>query len=143
MSETRRGRTFARYLAFQLPGWVLAFVVLGFLHQGGWMPFWLAAGLLGLLAVVDLAIYPWARVAYEPGPDHGHAKLEGALGIALGPLLPDYEGWVRVGAERWRAKLEPGAAPLCEDAKVRVCEVKGHTLVVTRVEERVEEGETA
>jgi membrane protein implicated in regulation of membrane protease activity len=130
VSEPRRGRTFARYLAFQLPGWTLALVVLGLLHQSGWMPFWMAAGLLGLLAVADLAIYPWARVAYEHGPEHGHANLVGAQGVALGPLLPGYEGWVRVGPERWRASLVPDGAPLAEDAKVRVCEVKGHTLVV-------------
>jgi len=135
VSEPRRGgRTFARYLAFQLPGWVIALVVLGLLHQSGWIPFWLAALALGLLAALDLAIYPWARVAYEHTPEHGHANLLDAEGVALGPLEPGSEGWVRVGAERWRVNLEPGARPLPAGAMVRVCEVKGHTLVV-RAEE--------
>ena len=71
MSERRRGRTFARYLAFQLPGWVLAFAVLGFLYQGGWMPFWVAASLLGLLALLLPGHDGWVRV----GPERWRASL--------------------------------------------------------------------
>ena len=130
MSEPRRGRTFARYLGFQLPGWVVAFVVLGLLHQSDWISFWTAAGLLGLLAAADLAIYPWTRSAYEHGPEHSHANLLDADAVAIGSIDHGAEGWVLVGAERWRASLEPGAAPVAEGAKVRVLEVRGHTLVI-------------
>ena len=44
MSEPRRDRTFARYLAFQLPGWVIALVVLRLLNG------WLVAKLSGAAA---------------------------------------------------------------------------------------------
>jgi membrane protein implicated in regulation of membrane protease activity len=130
VSKLRRGRTFVRYLAFQLPGWVVALVVLGLLEQSGWISLGTAAILLSLLAAADLAIYPWARVAYEQGPEHGHANLVHAEGVALGPLEPGSEGWVQVGPERWRARLEPDAEPLAEGAMVRVSEAAGHTLVV-------------
>ncbi len=103
------------------------------------MPFWLAPG--GALAIgmaLKLARYVTGRhkTISLDGSFHG-ASLDaisiGGQGLfrdGLGPLLPGYEGWVRVGAERWRASLEPGAEPLSEDATVRVCEVKGHTLIV-------------
>ena len=71
----------------------------------------LAALVLALWIVKDLALFPILRIAYEPAGGSGGAEnLIGALGIVSADLDP--EGWVRIGAERWRARVSREHAPV-------------------------------
>ena len=121
-------RTFARYTAFQAPGWALvglalyAFVAWGWLERG-------VALVLGLLYVAkDLALFPWLRLAYEAGDPSPSAALLGKSGVARERLDP--RGYVQLGAELWRAELAPGCAPIEPGGHVRVRAVHGLTLIV-------------
>jgi len=84
--------------------------------------------LFALWIAKDLALYPILRVGYEdPSPDISE-QLVGALGSVRDDLEP--EGWVRVGAELWRARCPTRDAPLRVDTTVRVTEVDGLVLEV-------------
>ena len=121
-------RTFVRYVAFQAPGWVLA----------GCAAWWLVAhaglapriGAIGwaLYVLKDFALYPWVRDSYVAGDPAAAALLVGRTGTAREPLDP--KGYIRVGAELWRAELAPGCAAVAAGARVRVREVRGLTLIV-------------
>jgi membrane-bound ClpP family serine protease len=120
---------FARYLLFQLPGCVVAAAVLaGLVHWGHLSPT-VAYALFGIWVVAEIALFPVFRIGYETGGARAGAEaLVGAMGVALEDLDP--EGYVRMGAERWRAVVAGGCAPVAAGAKVRVREVRQLTLVV-------------
>ena len=121
-------RTFVRYVALEAPGWVLA----------GWLAWWLAAQAIvapwlaalgwALFVVKDFALYPWLRDAYAAGNPDAAAQLVGRTGLARERIDPS--GYVRIGAELWRAELAAGGAPIDAGASVRVREVRGLTLIV-------------
>ena len=126
--------TLLRYWLFQLPG---ALAVLGLLvllvRWWGLSPR-LAAALLAIWVLKDLALYPFVRRAYAPRSGGGADALVGAVATARDRLDP--EGYVRVGHELWRARVRGGAVE--QGGSVRVLEVRGLTLVVepARPEER-------
>jgi membrane-bound ClpP family serine protease len=129
MRRASTRRVFLRYLAFEAPSWVLLAAVLGVL-----MPVWdlslgLAALVLGLWILKDLALFPILRIAYEPAGGSGGAEnLIGAVGIVSADLDP--EGWIQIGPERWRARVAREQAPLPAGASVRVTAVEGLLLRV-------------
>ncbi len=121
-------RTFVRYVALEAPGWVLAAVVAWWLVAKAGIAPWLAALGWALFVIKDFALYPWLRDAYAVGEPDAAALLVGRTGIARERLDPS--GYVRVGAELWRADLAPGCASVEAGARVRVREVRGLTLIV-------------
>lgn len=126
-AKTRR--VFARYLAFEAPSWALLLVVLVVLVRVWDLSVWVAALVLALWVAKDLALFPVLRIAYEPGGGSGGAEnLIGAVGTVSADLDP--EGWVRIGAERWRARLSRPHGPVLAGATVRVVAVEGLLLRV-------------
>jgi len=122
-------RVFARYLAFEAPSWVLLVVVLVVLVRVWDLSLRVAALMLALWVVKDLALFPALRIAYEPAGGSGGAEnLIGTLGTVSVDLDP--EGWVRIGAERWRARVARDQSPLPAGAAVRVTSVNGLMLRV-------------
>jgi membrane protein implicated in regulation of membrane protease activity len=119
-----------KYALFQIPE-LLAVMVLAWYARG-----WLGlsdrgvAILVALWIVKEVALFPLLRRAYEPSSGGGAAALVGAPGRAEEALAPARAGWVRVGAELWRAELADGAPPLPAGARVRVSAVRGLTLLV-------------
>lgn len=121
--------TFGRYLLFQLPGTVVAALLLATLVRWEQLSLTLGLILFGIWVIGEIAMFPVLRIAYEPDDARGGGTgLEGARGIARGALAP--AGWVQIGAERWRAVVADGAAPVAAGTTVRVLEVQGLTLVV-------------
>jgi len=121
-------RTFARYVALQVPGWVLATCLAWWLVAKAGLAPWLAALGCALFVIKDFALYPWLRDAYAVGEPAPSALLVGRTGVARERIDPS--GYVRVGAELWRAELAPGCAAIDAGAPVRVCSVRGLTLIV-------------
>jgi membrane protein implicated in regulation of membrane protease activity len=121
------GATLRRYLLFQVPGWGLAAGALAAAVRWWDLPVpWALAGFAAWLAK-DAVLYPIVRRAYEPDGRAPHGPI-GEHGVAETAI--DGEGWVRVGPERWRARLAPGAAPIPPGAPVRVVRLVGHELEV-------------
>jgi membrane-bound ClpP family serine protease len=122
-------RVLARYLAFEAPSWLGLAAVLWLLIRFWELSISAAALVLGLWILKDLALFPVLRVAYEPAGGSGGAEnLIGALGTVSAELAP--EGWVRIGAERWRARVAREHAPVAVGAAVRVAAVEGLLLRV-------------
>lgn len=117
-----------KYLLLQIPGWIFALLLLGFLVERYELSLRTAAILLALWLAKDFALYPIVRVGYEPGPTSATDGLVGALGTTRERLAP--EGWVRVGSELWRARLADGVAPVGPGLPVRVVAVEALTLRV-------------
>jgi membrane protein implicated in regulation of membrane protease activity len=121
-------RTFVRYVALEAPGWVLAGWLAWWLAAKAVVPPWLAACGWALFVLKDFALYPWLRDAYAAGDPNAEALLVGRTGLARERIDPS--GYVRVGAELWRAELAPGCAAVDVGASVRVLAVRGLTLIV-------------
>jgi membrane protein implicated in regulation of membrane protease activity len=123
-------RVFARYLVLQIPGQFIAAVTLVMLVRWTELTPMLAGLLFVLWVIKDLAMFPVTRIAYEPqGSGQGADALLGALGVAQEVLVPEQTGYVRVGAELWRAQLR-GDESVAKGATVRVTEVRDLTLQV-------------
>jgi membrane-bound ClpP family serine protease len=121
---------FARYVLLEIPGWLIASVLLALFVRAGRVEAGTAAILLALWIAKDFALYPVLRVGYLPSAPDGTGSLVGALGTARGPLDP--EGWVRVGSELWRAEVAREHAPVESGATVRIVAVDRLTLRVER-----------
>ena len=117
-----------KYLLLQIPGWILVggLLVLGVRWWG--LSVRLALALFAVWLLKDAVLFPFLRVAYEPGGGGGADALVGARGIASQSLDP--RGYVRVGAELWRAEVADGARPIPRGGGVRVRNVRGLTLEV-------------
>lgn len=128
MDPKRSRRTLARYLLFQTPGFVGAAFVLWAAVQLWDLAPWLAVVLFLLWLAKDLALYPFLRVAYEPGPPGGADALVGATAYVTRELAP--VGTVRLGAEHYRAELQGRPGPAPAGTPVRVTAHRGLTLLV-------------
>ena len=126
--STRRSPVLARYLLYQVPGWILVGSVLAFLVRGWDLSVPAALLLLAIWLAKDLALYPLLRRSYAGGHLDGVEHLIGILGTARDRLAPD--GYVRIGAELWRAEVSQEHAPVEAGATVRVRSVRGLTLEV-------------
>jgi membrane protein implicated in regulation of membrane protease activity len=125
---------FARYLALQTPGIFVAGVVLALLVRAGQLTPRVAWGLFAMWVLIELAMFPVMRIAYETGPSaHGPDALVGAVGVARDELVPGETGYVRVGAELWRAVSDDGE-PVPPGTHVRVVAVRNLTLRVVRTQ---------
>jgi membrane protein implicated in regulation of membrane protease activity len=120
-------KTFLKYLLFQLPGWLIGFVVLFFLISEDIVPIW-SAVVLVVWVIKDLAIFPWVRAGYENSPSTGVERLIGMTAVTQGTLAPT--GYVRINGELWRAQVDPADGPIPENTRVRVEDAQGLTLVV-------------
>jgi membrane protein implicated in regulation of membrane protease activity len=115
-----------RYLAFQLPGWAALALVLLAAMEWWELSARLAAAVFALFVIKDAVLFPFVRAAYEPRSGGGAQALVGQRARAEDDLAP--EGWVRVGAELWRAELGRGTVRRGE--RVRVVGVRGLTVLV-------------
>ena len=119
------GSIATRYWLAQLPGWILAALVLGAAWRFFGLPGWAVLAGLALFVVKDVALYPLSRRALESPPHTGSGALLGARGVTQDGLSGGGEGRVRIGAEVWRAELCDGAGPLAAGSRVRVEAVRG------------------
>ncbi len=119
---------FQRYLLIQVPGWILAAVILYALHRWLGLPAWLAWGLMAAEVVKDFVLYPFLRRAYETSEPTGAERLIGQIGVVRQAVAP--EGYVELRGELWRAEAAAGSPPALTGTRVRVVGAQGLTLVV-------------
>lgn len=125
VSERRR---LLRYALFQLPGAaVVAVLLAAAVRWWEWSPA-LALSLLAAWLIKDAVLYRVVGIAYAPDSELQRDPLLGARGVVMQPLEPS--GWVRVGAELWRAVAAEASAAIPAGARVRVCARRDLTLVV-------------
>ena len=117
-----------RYLLFQLPGWILAAILLGALRA--WFGLTLLAALLLLAAVIakDLIVYPRLRRAYEQDSRTQVERLIGQRAVVAQTLNP--VGFIRVRGELWSAAVRPEHAPLAAGLSVVIETAERWTLIV-------------
>jgi membrane-bound ClpP family serine protease len=120
--------TFTRYLLFQIPGWVIAALVLMGLREWTGLSFWGAIAIFVLWVIIDFALYPFLRNSYERNVETGSERLIGERGVAKEWLRP--EGYVQVHGHLWRAVAEPKNQPISPESPVRVVSADGLTLTV-------------
>ena len=120
--------TFGRYVLLQIPGWIMAALLLWGAQQ------WLAVSLwfigVGLSAWIlkDFVLYPLVRTAYQSDVKTGIEQLIGDIGIVQSELAP--RGKVRVRGELWSAEIAPGSQPLARGEPVRILGAQGVILIV-------------
>ncbi len=119
-------KTFTKYTLFQVPGWVMAAIILYGLGYWGLLPAWVAAGLFVIWVGKDFALYPFLRVAYQSDAKTGAEQLVGLRGVARDRLDP--RGYVQVHGEMWRA--EATAGPIEAGSRIRVTAANDFTLIV-------------
>jgi membrane protein implicated in regulation of membrane protease activity len=119
-----------KYALLQLPGFLLVALLLALAVRWWGISTWVALCLLALWVLKDVALFPLLRVAYERSGGGGGAEaLVDARGVVSQTLAPT--GYVRVGAELWRAELASGnGEAIPNGAPVRVRAVRGLTLLV-------------
>jgi membrane protein implicated in regulation of membrane protease activity len=127
-----------RYVLLQVPGWVLvtfcALALWAFELTAGW----LAAAIVTVWLIKDLALYPVVRRAFAPA-EAAADRIVGQTATAVEAVAP--RGYVRLGGELWRAELADRAAPIEAGERVVVRRAEGLTLIVEPIAGR--EGDAA
>ncbi|MEE8475126.1 MAG: NfeD family protein [Myxococcota bacterium] len=128
-SPDRRTWVVGKYALLQVPDAILVGVLLWSGVRWWELDLRLAVGLFALWLLKDVLMFPVLRVAYEAdGGRGGPADLIGARGTANQVLAP--EGYIRIGAELWRARVVGGRESVPIGGAVRVQAVEGLTLIV-------------
>jgi membrane protein implicated in regulation of membrane protease activity len=122
-------RVLLRYAALQVPGqlFVFALALAAFEFLG--LPGWTVWAVPLAWAAKDALLFPFVWRAYEPDDAFASAGLVGQITVSEETLDPG--GWVRLGAELWRARLVEGVRSAPRGARLRVVGVEG---LVLRVE---------
>lgn len=118
--------TFARYLIWQVPSWLLAAGAGVLVTRLVGLPVGAAALVLALLIVKDLALFPALRVAFRRS-SHPPWPI-GERGQTVEPLEPS--GYVRVNGELWRAEARPPGARIPARQPIVVRSARELTLLV-------------
>lgn len=114
------------YLLAQVPGWVLAAVVLWGLNRWVGLPAGIAAGLLLVWIAKDALLFPFMQRFYQSEP--AARRMVGESGTAVTALAP--AGLVRVHGELWKARSDQQVP---QGTRVRVVDIEGLTLLVAAV----------
>lgn len=118
---------FAKYLAYQVPGWILLILALLLIRELYGLSRPVAAGVFVAWLVKDLLLFPLLRGAYETGPS-AIERLIGETGTAVEDLAP--AGYIRVRGELWRAEAPDSDQPIAAGRPVTVTGVRGSVLLV-------------
>ena len=121
-------RIVLRYALLQLPFTALLIVILILTRKWVNLPIWLLCGLVALLIIKDVALYPLVWRSYDPDSPALTNQMEGARGIAIEDLHPT--GYVEIGAERWQAEVTGDGSSIRRGQRVRVRGIRGLTLLV-------------
>ncbi len=95
-------KTRRRYWLFQIPGIALTAALLAIAAAWFDLPIWACGAILAAWIAKDALLYPFLKRAYESGAAVGPERLIGSAGVAAQTLDP--QGYVKVGAELWRAR---------------------------------------
>lgn len=123
---------FGRYVLLQIPGWLLAAIILYALEQRFDLPAWTIIGVMAVLVAKDFVLYPFLRRSYETQVESGAQALVGLTGVARERLDP--AGYVELRGELWLAEAIPEARPIAQGERVRVVSADGIRLRVTRLQ---------
>jgi membrane-bound ClpP family serine protease len=133
--ERPDARVALRYAALQVPGWMLAAVVLLWIQTLLEVPTW-ALWVVGIAWVAkDIALFPLTWRAYVDEGGRGIREPVGCVGVCLDRLAP--RGSVRAQGEIWGAISEDEGARIEAGSTVRII---GRDGLVLRV--RAEDGES-
>jgi membrane protein implicated in regulation of membrane protease activity len=92
------------------------------------LPHWVGVALIAGWVVKDIALYPLLKTAYRSADSADPAGLVGRQATVVDTLAP--QGHVRVGAERWRARVQVDGCEVPPGRRVRIESVEGLTLIV-------------
>ena len=121
-------RVAVRYAILQIPFTVLLVVALLLVRKWVDLPAWFVWGLVALLVVKDIALFPLVWRSYDPDSPVLTSSMEGARGKAVDLLDP--AGYVEIRAELWKAEVMGGGPPIQRGETVSVCGIRGLTLLV-------------
>ena len=117
-----------RYFLIQVPGWILAAIILYALHRLLAVPLWLAAILMVADIVKDVVLFPYLRRAYETTESMPAERLIGERAVIRQALTP--EGYVQVRGELWRARSVDPETPTDSGSGVVIVGAQGTLLDV-------------
>jgi len=129
-------RPFTRYLLFQIPGWLIAALVVIVLMEWVRLPMWGAIAVLFFWIAKDLVQYRFVRNAYDTNVRTGSERFIGERAVTKEWLRP--QGYIQVHGQLWRARAKSEDQPISPESLVRVVDAQGLTLIVTPEEDAVD-----
>ncbi len=121
-----------RYAALQVPGFLIALILLMHARDQDWISGSTVVLVLSILVLKDVILYPFFRRAMQPGHTDMVARLHGERARVVNTLDP--EGQVKLKGEIWNAKSIHGE-PVEAGSWVRVSGHRGLKLHVERCDE--------
>jgi len=130
MSSPWTSAVLGKYVALQVPGWILLVAVMYVGRAVFGFPSWVIWASLVALLIKDAAIYPLIWRSFARTASDAPEPRIGTVGVVERVLSPT--GYARFRGELWRATLEDGEAHVDVGEKIVVRGIEGLTLVVRR-----------
>jgi membrane-bound ClpP family serine protease len=121
-------RVLVKFILLQIPLLVLLPLALYFIRQWVAIPVWLIWGLVAVLIIKDVIMFPIVWRAYDQSHPEDPTSIIGMRGIDKDRLAP--MGYIHVRSELWRAEVMEGYSPIADGKGVRVVGIDGLTLIV-------------
>jgi membrane protein implicated in regulation of membrane protease activity len=122
-------KTITKYFLIQIPGWIVAAILLFWGWRLTWVPAQWALGIFAVWVAKDYIIYPLVRIGYEMNTKTVIEHLIGQRGIAKEILNP--KGYVEVRGELWQAEIGTGKEAIPSGRSIIVTTVRGSRLIVS------------
>jgi membrane protein implicated in regulation of membrane protease activity len=133
MKRQWSARVLLKYILLQLPLIVLLPLFLFFIRQWVAIPVWIIWGLVALVVIKDIIMFPRVWRSYDQSHPGKGIFIVGRQGTATERLAPT--GYIQVRSELWRAEVIEGGGPIEKGERVRVTAIEGLTLLVQREDE--------
>ncbi len=117
-----------RYWKFQIPGWILAGLVLVGLYRADVLEGPLCLLLFMLWVMKDLVLFPLLWRSYRPERAQGRRAMLGQRAVLETSAAP--HGRARYRGELWQARVPEGAPHLPAGVPVRITALDGLVLIV-------------
>lgn len=124
-------RAVVRYALFQIPNYALLGLIWIVVRYWWDPPGWVLWSLLAFWVTKDIFWFFFVWRAYNTRPFGQKPTMLGKEGVVEVSLAPS--GYVRIQGEIWRAESMEKGKPLQKGNRVRVCGVRGLTLIVEPV----------
>ena len=121
-------RVIIKYTLLQVPMAVFIVVVMILAHRWFSIPVWICWMIVIGWVIKDIVLFPFVWRSYSVQRGESPFSMTGEKGIAEERLDPS--GRIRIRGELWQGRVLEGTSPVERGQSVRVCEIRGLTLIV-------------
>ena len=120
-----------KYILLEIPDLAILLILLSVLSKFFNISTCLMITIIFIWIAKDIILFPKVWKAYDSNNPSPIEQLIGMEGIVMHP--PNPVGYIKVKGELWKAEIRNHKYPVSKGDEIKVCAVKGTTLIIEKV----------